>query len=80
MEQYTTSRAQRFPLLRGLQRCRKQQHDATHDRSATDDHPKGWSWLFVHSSAAGMPRAGMVVLGTPFATSLVVCSYPPERM
>jgi len=27
-----------------------------------------------------MPRAGMVVLGTPFAISLVVCSYPSERM
>jgi len=80
MEQYTTSRAQRFPLLRGLQRRRKQQRDAAHDRSATDNHPLGWSWPFVYSFAAGMPRAGMMALGTPFATCLVVCSYPPERM
>jgi hypothetical protein len=57
-----------------------QQRDSTHGRSASDDHPLRWSSLFVHSSAAGMPRAGVVALGTPSSTSLVVCFYPPERM
>jgi len=62
------------------QEAAAQPRDSTHDRSASNDHPLGWSLLFVHSSAAGMPRAGMVALGTPSSTSLVVCSYPPERM